>query len=71
MVTDMGNTRSRYICKSLIVCKNSLVFSFAILGEYPEIAKQKTTIWRASTQVTTTTLQKNLTEKIKWYMTTL
>ena len=26
---------------------------------------------RASTQVTTTTLQKNLMEKIKWYMVTL
>ena len=47
---------------------------FTCLRFWVNNPKRQTSKWQpcsASTQVTTTTLQKNLTEKIKWYMTPL
>ena len=51
------------------VCKNSPRFNVPRLTGRWQTGHIKTTItWRASTQVTTTTLQKNLTAEIKWYI---
>ena len=53
---------------ALLSVRTLLYFCLIACGDSHTVSNKSTQTCRASTQVTTTTLQKNLTAKIKWYI---